>query len=205
MDFNTPTTTQQQPADGLTIRETGYLYHKYPMQATPQPCYIELCEDGTVLAEYDGEIGGAVPASVWHERDIRISLPGALKADRADALIAELRPLLARVHAGHAVEWDGRNNVGRLTDDAADARFEIEPKIWGWVDDDDFIRVWDAGDWLQLSSAADLGSTAATTDDQLDAMARRLTDEAAHEGVDELEGLDKHLEDLRQQRIDEEE
>ena len=110
---------------------------------------------------------------------------------------------MARVHAGHSVFWDGSNHVGRLTEDAADAMAEIEREIAASADDDDYIQVWDAGDWLQLSSAEDLEITAETTDEELDAIAKRLTDEAKHEGVDEIEGLDSYLDDMRQRVIDE--
>jgi hypothetical protein len=33
----------------------------------------------------------------------------------------ELAVLIDRVIAGHSVDWDGRNMVGRMTDDAHDA------------------------------------------------------------------------------------
>jgi hypothetical protein len=62
-------------------------------------------------------------------------------------LTGKLPGLLERVHAGHSVEWDGSNHVGRLDDDASAARDEIE-RILDGLDDDDRAQVWDADDWV---------------------------------------------------------
>ncbi|MEL6277941.1 MAG: hypothetical protein AAFR28_03545 [Pseudomonadota bacterium] len=72
-------------------------------------------------------------------------------------------PLLQRVHAGHSVEHDRENHVGRLTDDAAKASREIreildEAHVWRTD-----AEVWRADEWLGDAH----GITADTTDAEL--------------------------------------
>jgi hypothetical protein len=130
------------------LTEAAPIYHRYPNQTAPQPGYIELDEDGNVTYDYDGAIGYAVPIDVWDGRTIRWTLPGDIRGKTLHRLLTVKLPgLLERVHAGHSVEWDGSNHVGRLDDDASAARAEIE-RILADLHDDDRAAVYDVDDWV---------------------------------------------------------
>jgi len=95
-------------------------------QHNAQPAFIYLdIDQGIAGADYNPEIGDAVPFDVWHGRVRRYNIP-PLTAECANDHLAALRPLLERVFDGAWTAWDGRNNVGFLDDDAAAAEEEIE-------------------------------------------------------------------------------
>lgn len=186
-----------QPVEGLA------LYCRYQAQCRPQPCYVTLdCRTAELSAAYSGEIGGGVPVDVWHHRAIRWHIP-ALRGDPAAALLEGLAPLAQRVVDGYSEIWDGSNHVGQLDDDAYSACAEIADRCVDAGDEDyDQISVWVAADWLDSASDAALGLTASSTDAELTAMAARIREDAAGEGVDVLEGLEQHLEYRRAQAQD---
>lgn len=131
-------------------KEIAPLHHQYPGQCSVQPAYLELYEDGSVSADWDGEIGGGTPMNVWNGRSIRWSLPDSLTGEAvADFLAREdVAALLARIHEGHSVEWDGSNNVGRLTEDAAEAQQDLEQLIQSNpFSESDFAWVMTAREW----------------------------------------------------------
>ena len=100
--------------------EPGELYHHYPRQTGPQDAYIELdCETGSVCADWNAEVGNAVPASVWHRRRLRWAIP-ILTGEAANELMTDLLPLFQRVLDGYSTRWDGNNYVGQYTIDAND-------------------------------------------------------------------------------------
>ena len=112
----------------IELDELDSLYHRYPNQINPQPCYLELDpEERTVKADWDGEIGGAAPMSVWHKRKYRYSIP-ILTATAANHLMRALLPLLEKVCAAYSCEWDGSNYVGKLDLDPQET-IELEARI----------------------------------------------------------------------------
>lgn len=122
------------------------LYAYLTGQMSPQPAYVEINEDGFVSADYSGEVGGGVPESVWHNRTIRIRVPAEASGEAlADLLRGDALPLLEAIHAGHSIEWDGSNHVGRLDDEARSAAEELERLL----EDVQQMDVWDAGQWLE--------------------------------------------------------
>jgi hypothetical protein len=178
------------------------LYTHYSGQINPQSCYIEFdpC-DGVVSASSNSEIGNAVPMYVWHGIVRRYHLPYAIYGTSYVALAEEIKPLLARVQEGFEEVWDGSNHVGTLTDDAQTAENEIEAAIESWCDESDAIKVWDASDWLQGETNADLGITATTADDELEAISDKIRNDAVGE-ADIIDGLDSHLQRRRDDEIE---
>jgi len=168
------------------------LFHQYPLQMQSQPCFLELSEGGTVCCDWDGEIGGGVPCTVWSRRDLRWDIP-CLPANMANKLMEELLQLLERVHAGHTVEWDGSNMSGSLDEDAQDASEEIDEHIRN-IDHDEFLRVSDADDWFQ-DYTPDI--TAETTDEEITAIAASEVETARDAGIHVLRGIEEYLENLR--------
>lgn len=123
------------------------LYHRYDREINPQPAFVLLSEEGEVSADWNGEIGNGIPATVWHGRDLRFPVsPFASGSDLADFLerFDRGRVLLERIHEGHSVEWDGSNYVGHLDDDAQAAREELEAALQE-VDQADVQRI---QDWI---------------------------------------------------------
>jgi len=108
------------------------LYHVYPGQERPQDAFVQLGQGGEVCVGWSGEPSGNIPESVWHRQEIRIGVAPSLTADDIDDLLDEVEPLLKRVHAGHVIEWDGANHVGRLDEDAHEALGMLEQIAGEW-------------------------------------------------------------------------
>jgi len=102
------------------------VYSKYDTQINAQPAYIEMEEDGTISADYSGDIGDSTPSAVWHGVTRQWSISPTLSGADILSLVEDNLALFQRVHDGHAVEWDGSNFVGSLDDDAQEASDEIE-------------------------------------------------------------------------------
>ena len=108
------------------------LYAKYQNEILPQPAFVTLnVETGEVDADYNGEIGNAVPMNVWHGVVRRYNISNTLSSDQVANVLEEIKPLLERVLDGGSVEWDGSNWVGELTEDAEQAEQEIEGESQG--------------------------------------------------------------------------
>jgi len=152
------------------------LYHRYTGQTDPQPAYLEIDPGaGTVRADWNGEIGSAVPFGVYQGRILRVPVPCyAHGPSLARELESEpVRAMLERIIAGHSVEWDGSNNIGRLTKDAQAAVAELEE----WLESVAQTEVWDAADWYSSGDPPPI--EADTTDEQIMRMAAELDAEAS--------------------------
>lgn len=147
--------------------EHAPLYCRYDGATEAQPAHLSLDEDGRVSASYAADVGNAVPIDVYSRRAIWYRLPSNLSGLALANLVArpEITALLGRIHAGHTVEWDGRNNVGTLTTDAQDASDELETLL---ADVEGDINVWLASEWLSSdvrdSWDAELSLDAAVTE-----------------------------------------
>ena len=154
------------------VTEDYALYGQFDGQTERQDCYIWLdCESATVGANYNGEIGNAVPSDVYHGLVRRYYLPYPIYASAANNLMAKIAPLAERVCGGFEVVWDGTNRIGKLSDDALLAESEIEHLIEQSLDEADAIKAWNAADWLQetdpLTVAEELGITADMSEDDV--------------------------------------
>lgn len=96
--------------------DSPVLYCLYPSQATPQPVYLYLSEDGEVWADRSGEIGYSVPVSVADLRTLRYGLPANITGRGIYEILTDERVLrlLQTVHDGHVVDWNGSRLTGRL-------------------------------------------------------------------------------------------
>ncbi len=182
------------------VANTYDLHQHYRGQTSAQPCHVELdCEAGTLTADYNGEIGNGVPVAVWHGRTLRWTIP-CLTADAANALLDEVLPIAERIVAGYSRRWDGHNHVGEFDADAEAAREEMAALLDGReFGEGEKVEAWDAGDWFGAVGSRDaqrreLGITAATSDEELDAIETR-EDNAA--GARIITGLRRHLDGLR--------
>jgi hypothetical protein len=161
--------------------EKAPLYHRYEGRTTPQDAYVAMTEDGEVSAYYSGEIGKAIPMDVWNGRTLRWRVNPQLRGDAlVEALIDKSTlALLGRIHAGHSVKWDGRNHVGRLTDDARDASFELEctlDRLSG--DPDNLAVVLDVEEWLwSANSLTDVWPERESLDEVVERLKNEVEDD----------------------------
>lgn len=168
------------------------LYRRFSGRYQPQPAYVTLDKDGNVRANYCGLIGAGQPMDVWLGLTRRWGVNPEVNGDQIADLLesGRVRALLERVHAGHSVEWDGSNYVGRLTDDARRA----SDTLWLIFKDEtrtvDGGGVWRAGDWIDPLSPDDLLKKGESLDDA----AGRLMAEASDEKV-AIEGGKEEMRD----------
>lgn len=150
------------------------LYKVYQNQNKPQPAFVELDENGNVSADIDYEIGGAVPVRVAHNRTLRWGVSPYAQGDSlADLLESErVRELFERVHNGHSVEWNGRNMVGRLTEDAEAAALELEAILSPESCEYELAQAIGAyefiADWFRLEELVEAGSVSECAKRQLE-------------------------------------
>ncbi|MFI8944103.1 helix-turn-helix domain-containing protein [Streptomyces syringium] len=203
----------------IDCTEPAELYLHYDGQSEAQPAYIELdTQDGTLHADCNAEIGGAVPSSVYHGLHRRYGIP-ALTADAANRVMQEIAPLAERIIAGTEAEWDGNNTVAVLSDDALAAEEELEAHLGlpsqehGYsdepnqgFDDGDLIAVWDIDGATNGCEVDEYDITADTTDDRLDEIEAEILRDlvgCGESGVAVCHGLDDYLRELRDDLADE--
>ena len=137
-----------------------YLHLHYTGQTEAQPCYLELdLEEETLTADYNAEIGNAVPFAVHHGRRRRYTIP-ALTSMAANNLMRELSPLMETVLQDSSIVWDGRNNIACLGEDAQAAEEAIEQRcdeLADYAADGDIISVWSADDFFHYFTNEELG------------------------------------------------
>lgn len=139
-------------SESITIRPVAGKYDlhaQYPRQSGPQDVYIWLdCRTRTCGAEYNAEIGNAIPFAVYHGHVRRYSIP-ILTAEAANTLMTELAPAFAVICDGYSSHWDGNNTVGTLTEEAQEAETDMEADLerrpW---DESELVNAWDAAEWL---------------------------------------------------------
>jgi len=118
------------------------LYLLHSGQTEPQGAYVQLHQDGEVEFGVNGEIGNAVPETVFQDRIVRIcGIDPYLSLKGIDKLHKEIRPLLEEIAAGHSIEWNGNNHVGRFTEEADEARERLMKRLWetNWENYDQVI------------------------------------------------------------------
>ncbi|MGW1189261.1 hypothetical protein [Streptomyces sp. NPDC002559] len=184
------------------------LFCHYSGQSEAQSAYIELdLREGALLADYDSEIGGGCPFSVFHGFDRRYTVP-VLTAEAANRVMREIAPLAERILADWEEEWDGNNMVARLGEDAAAAEEEIEAALGTGHPDEhpfgekDLVGMWDIDGAVNGNEAEEYEITATTSDERLEEIEREILAGLAGCGgspVAVCHGLDTHLHDLREE------
>jgi hypothetical protein len=183
------------------------LYRRYDSQTSPQDCYIELdLNEGTLLADYNSEVGNAVPSTVFHGFERRYSIP-TLTGSAADDLMRQIAPLADRILADWEKVWDGNNHVARFGEDAAVAEEEILAAI-GYDPEDrdtaDLVAVWDVDGACNGAEVEDYDITADTTDERLDEIEediRKNLAEVSDSPVVVLDGVAEYLRDKRAELV----
>jgi hypothetical protein len=105
----------------------GRLHCQYQGQINPQPIYAELDpENRTVMVDYSGEIGNAVPVDVWNGRVLRWILPTGTTKAMAREWYREAKPMLKAICNEHNEQWNGSNWIGSLSEKGRELEHEIE-------------------------------------------------------------------------------
>lgn len=165
-----------------TTTNQAALWRHYSGQQEAQPVFLSLdLRDGEWTADYNPEIGGAVPSAVYYGKVLRFRLPIIPTTDAVNRVLAELAPL-----------------AQKLLDGDQDAENAIYEAIEGEWDDEDIVAVWPI-EAIDVD-AAEYGITADTADAQLeDIAAKILSDLASNWGnkVAVCDGLTEYLTGLR--------
>lgn len=186
------------------------LFHRYPRETSPQPCYVELDTrgEGKLSASYDAIIGSGVPMAVWNGVVLRWKIP-ALKAEAANALLDEIAPLAERIVDGAEVVWDGNNHVGRLTTEDARIAYDAIERLCEMSGGEGAeVSVWEASDYFEpcghghgdarlASIAREVGITARTSDARLAEIVDAEERKATENGIDMIRGVDDYLSECR--------
>ncbi|MGW5042184.1 hypothetical protein ACWEQK_28905 [Streptomyces parvulus] len=196
----------------IRCTEQTELHRHYDGQNEAQDAYIELdLRHDSLLADYNSEVGNAVPFAVHHGFERRYPIP-ILTGDAADRVLDEIAPMAARVLADWEEAWDGNNMVVRLGEAAQAAEAEIEEHLGlalghgdlGFenqgFDDSDLVAQWDIDGATNGCEAEEYGITAETSDEGLDEIERRILTDLAGCGdspVAVCHGLDTYLRGLR--------
>ncbi|MGW3491512.1 hypothetical protein [Streptomyces sp. NPDC001054] len=182
------------------------LFHQYAGQSEAQPAYIELgLKDGILLADYEGEIGRAVPFSVFHGFDVRWSVP-VLTGAAANRVLEQVAPLARRMLADWEEVWNGNNMVARLGEDARAAHEEIRDVLDSASED--VVEEWDVDAAVNGDEISEFGITAQTTDERLREIEKKILADladcsVAKDPVVVCAGLDAYLEELRERAREE--
>lgn len=108
----------------------------------------------------------------------------------------DLDDLFERILTGASVEWDGRNYVATLTDNATEAECELAERLQEFGEVYAVQEPWRAENWFQDVTAAELGITAETTDAELREIVQAEEATAARDGVTLMETMN-YLEQVR--------
>jgi hypothetical protein len=179
------------------------LYRHYDGETEPQPCFLALdLEDGWLWADYNPEVGsGGTPEEVVHGRVHRWTIP-CLTSQAAAKLLEQVRPLAQQILDGATIESDGSNMVGHLDEDALAASDQIGEGCDALFEPDGapLVEEVDFNDWHQASDT-ELGVTTSSTDADLEAIAKQLTEDSQvaveSGGVLVLWGVDDYLRNVR--------
>lgn len=181
----------------------GPLFCHYPGQDQPQPCHLAIdLETGEVSCDYNPEIGGGIPARVYHAQILWFTIPN-LSGPHANQLLDEALPYAQRILDDAEIVWNGNNHVGRLGAAGETAREELEEHIADQYPDARELTVegFDAESWFtdDEEDAEILGITDNAGGDDVAAAATRL-EKLILENVDGptvVTGAEKAVEDLR--------
>lgn len=111
----------------LPLRVAQYRY-QYPGQFRHQSAYIELDpSDKTLRCDWNGEIGNAVPFSVYHGRVLRFSFPPFSKLNDVRDTMKAIAPACAKLVASYDEKWDGNNWRGQWDEKILDT---VQRRVW---------------------------------------------------------------------------
>lgn len=176
-----------------------------------------LDDDGKV--SIDNRTSDGEPASWWNREVLVWTICSSGVVDQHALTMALsnggwLSELLDRVVAGYEVKWTGSGYRGQLTEEAEEAYYEIDSRLYhdGNFSDPDW-SVWDAAEWLHGDSSSantlsNMGLTINSTDEEIVAAAKAAETEAEDNKVllynDAEDAIRSMIKYVREQTEDEE-
>ncbi len=157
------------------------------------PSDLHIAEDGEVTVTDRREMTG----TVWQGRTLVCRLAANVDLDALRNSLGEegrCAPLIGRVIAGHSVEWNGRQYIGVLTDDASGAWQDLVDLLHGLPQSE--ITVWDAAAWLYGERSTpslvlrNNGLWVDATPERIAAVAREVVEEAVQQKVHLVGGVE---------------
>ena len=149
------------------------LWRQYDGQSTTHPAFIEHdTRNGSLIADYSGEVGVVVPEDVWNGKRRRYAISPQLTC-------AEINVLL--------------DDVAAVLDKDADA--DIEELCADRTTHS--MGVYEVGDWMEgIDPCDEYGITADSTDDDLETIGAAMIDYATGEGCT-ITGVSDYCKQLR--------
>ena len=149
------------------------LWRQYDGQSTTQPAFIEHdTRNGSLIADYSGEVGGGVPEDVWNGKRRRYAISPQLTCAEINVLLDDVAAVL-REDADADIE---ELCADRLTQS---------------------MGVYEVGDWMEgIDPCDEYGITADSTDDDLETIGAAMIDYATGEGCT-ITGVSDYCKQLR--------
>jgi hypothetical protein len=162
----------------LDSTELHPLWRQYDGQVWTQPTFVELdTRNGSLIADYSGEVGGGVPEDVWNGKRRRYKIDPQLTCAEINALLDDVAT---------ALETDADADIEQLCAERTT----------------NSMGVYEVGDWMEgIDPCEEYGITADTTDDELQKIAANMVDYATGEGAT-ITGVAEYCENLRDELAD---
>lgn len=141
----------------------------------------EADDNAQTFAEYHGRVLRYTLDTYPTEHQLREYLEG------------EAQPLFAAISAGYNEEWDGNNNIGRLTGDATMTWIALCDALDSLADVND-ARFWGAQEWTENMRISDWR---AWFERNPNATGQTLINEAASDGITLIDGADDVIDEAR--------
>jgi len=150
------------------------LWRQYDGQSTTQPAFIEHdTRNGSLIADYSGEVGGGVPEDVWNGKRRRYAISPQLTCAEINVLLDDVAAMLPFSDADAEIE---ELCADRLTDSHG---------------------VMGVEDWMEgIDPCDEYGITADSTDDDLETIGAAMVDYAAGDGCT-ITGVSDYCKQLR--------
>jgi hypothetical protein len=139
-------------------------------------------------------------AAEWHGHEINVRLPKVDARNIKQALL-EFAPSIREMAECYDSQWNGSNHVASWTD--LDMLEDFRRDLDNVIDDLIHSVTIDCSpqDWFSTVTAEDLGITAATTDEEVEQLAKENVEDALHNDR-VLYGAEDYLLELRDEQID---
>lgn len=167
------------------------VYAQYSGQHSPQPAFLELdIRDGSLVADYSGEIGNAVPSAVWYSLVLRFKLAPETTAGQIEIIISDNKDLFQSILDGSESVWDGSNWVGKFSEQAQESIASIN-EVDAFMFDLEGGMI-DLAQWIEDKPFPEDGQT-------LEQFAQGVIDSDGQNGYyfREIPNIDSMLSDLR--------
>lgn len=191
----------------MTVPQTDdALYLKYATQSDRQPVRLRLdLETGELDCYAWAEVGPGRTARAHNGVDIEWEIP-PLRQDAVQRMYARIDKDVNIILRGAEVDWDGRNWVGKLSDEADLARERIADYVESGWEASDCWEPWDAADYFEPVGLRDIGLSAHSTEEDIQRVAEHEVGvaEVVLDEDDVLRYLTQMVEDAREELEDEE-